>query len=260
MGWEVLIVPDEETGSRGSKPILEGAAKRCHLGLVFEPALPDGNLVGNRMGSGAFRITIHGKAAHAGRNPESGRNAIEAVVDAIVALRQLWSGKKGIRVNVGEIRGGGPINIVPEEAVCRFNVRVASDGDTQSVLAGIQRIIEELDRREGFSVELRGGFGRPPKVLDDLTLQLLQHIAECGRELGLSLEWKSSGGVCDGNTLASAGLPNVDTLGPVGEGLHTPDEEVVLASIAERAQLAALFLMKLSSGEIPWPETAGKNL
>jgi glutamate carboxypeptidase len=253
LGWEVLIVPDEETGSRGSRPLLDQVAGRCHLGLVFEPALPDGSFVGERMGSGAFRITVHGQTAHAGHYPENGHSAIEALADTIVALRTLREGREGVRVNVGEIRGGGPVNIVPDKAICRIGVRVAGQEEMAYALEGLQRIVEETDQQEGFSAELRGRIGRPPKVLDNATLHLLEHAVACGRQLGLSLEWKASGGVSDGNTLAAAGLPNVDNFGPVGEGFHTPDENIVLATVAERARLTALFLMKLSSGEIPWP-------
>ena len=125
IGWQVIISPDEEIGSPGSETLYRKDAGRFHLGLVFEPALPDGALIGNRPGSGNFSVTIHGKSAHAGRDPELGRNAIHALADFIVELRGLEKRGPGIRVNVGSIEGGGPVNVVPDFALCRFNIRVA---------------------------------------------------------------------------------------------------------------------------------------
>src|SRR5208283_1245581 len=114
VGWEVLINPDEEIGSPGSAPLLIQAAKRNHLGLVFEPSLPDGNLVGARKGSGNFTVIARGKAAHAGRNPQLGRNAIDALARFIVGLASLAGSGDGITTNVGYIQGGGPVNVVPD--------------------------------------------------------------------------------------------------------------------------------------------------
>lgn len=253
LGWEVLIVPDEETGSHASRPLLIEAAARCHLGLVFEPAFPDGNLVGGRMGSGNFEVNIHGRPAHAGRNPEDGRNAIEAAADLIVRLKEFRSRKKGIRINVGEIRGGGSVNVVPDFVRFRFNVRAHSPQEMEAIQKEILAQVEEINQGNGFIANLKGSVNRPPKLLDKPTLYLLQHLAACGHDLGMSLNWFDSGGVCDGNTLAAAGLTNVDSLGPVGEGLHTHEEYVWETSIADRARLVALFLMRLSCREIPWP-------
>jgi glutamate carboxypeptidase len=106
--------------------------------------------------------------------------------------------------------------------------------------------------REGFSLDIHGGFASPPKPLEGGSVVLLEQAMRCGQELGLSLKASPSGGVCDGNKLAAAGLPNLDTLGPVGGGLHGNGEWLALDSLAERASLTALLLMKLASGEIPW--------
>jgi glutamate carboxypeptidase len=174
------------------------------------------------------------------------------LADFIVSLRQLKAEGGRILVNVGAVEGGGAVNVVPDFALCRFNIRVQTPADLEVVEAAIKRISDEVGQVEGISVEVKGGFGRPPKTLDSETLNLLEHLAACGRDLGLVLDWRSSGGVCDGNTLAWAGLPNVDSLGPVGDGVHTPNEYVIEASVIERARLVALFLMKLSCKEIHW--------
>jgi glutamate carboxypeptidase len=130
---------------------------------------------------------------------------------------------------------------------------VPTPADLETVEKSIAGIAAEVEQVEGISVEVKGRFGRPPKTLDPQTLHMLEHLAACGRDLGMTLGWRSSGGVCDGNTLSWAGLPNVDSLGPVGGGMHTPEEYMIEASVIERARLVALFLMKISRKEIPWP-------
>jgi len=121
IGWEVILNPDEEIGSPGSASLLDEAARRNHLGLLFEPALPDGSLVGERKGSGNFTIVIRGKAAHAGRDFAAGRSAVVALAELIVQAA-VRSG--GITLNCGQISGGGAVNIVPDLAIGRFNARV----------------------------------------------------------------------------------------------------------------------------------------
>ncbi len=253
LGWEVLLNPDEELGSPGSLPLLREAARRNHLGLLFEPALPDGNLVGARKGSGNFTAVVRGRAAHAGRDPHLGRNAIHALAEFIVDLDRYGRLAPGLTVNVGKVEGGGPVNRVPDLALARFNLRVR-DSDSQSAAeAWLKREAEQFSAREGYSLEIHGGFTSPPKPAEGMTLALLEAVAETGRQLGLELEWRSSGGVSDGNKLAVVGLPNVDTMGARGGDIHSPKEFLVLDSLPERARLAALLLMRLGSGELAWP-------
>ncbi len=250
LGWEVLINPDEEIGSPGSAPLLAAAAHRNQLGLVFEPAFPDGALVGARRGTGNFTVLVRGRAAHAGREPHMGRNAIDALARFIVDLKDLHGAGPQITVNVGTIRGGGPVNVVPDLAVCRINVRVAEPGDQRRFEGNLEKLSEEINWLDGISVEVRGGFTRPPKPLDAQTGRLLDYVAECGHAVGLSIAWRPSGGACDGNNLAAEGLPTVDSLGAVGGNLHSTEEYMFLDSLTQRAQLIALLLMKLASGEI----------
>lgn len=250
VGWEILINPDEEIGSPGSGPLLMQAAKRNHLGLVFEPSLSDGNLVGARKGSGNFTVIVRGKAAHAGREPHLGRNAIVALARFIVGLASLADSGGAITTNVGHVQGGGPVNVVPDLAACRFNVRVVTHDDQRSFENGLKRLAEEINRIDGISLELQGGFTRPPKPLDEKTLKLLEQMAACGRDLGLSLQWRPTGGACDGNNLSAAGLTTIDSLGVTGGDIHSSDEYILLDSLTERAKLTALFLMKLGAGEI----------
>ena len=166
----------------------------------------------------------------------------------IVALGRL--GSDNITVNVGKVEGGGPVNVVPDLAICRFNVRVRTPEEQRSVTNAIERIIAEAGTQDGIRVDLNGGFHRPPKPLDDRTSRLLDGALACGKELGLTVGHCRSGGVSDGNQLAAAGLPNLDSLGPRGGRIHSSDEFLLLDSLTERAKLTTLLIMKLASGEI----------
>ena len=248
IGWEVLINPDEEIGSPGSSPLFEQAARRNHLGLLFEPAFGEADLVSERGGSGTFTVVVRGRSAHAGRDPQAGRNAIHAMAGMIVSLAALAS--DNITINVGKVEGGGPVNVVPDLAICRFNVRVRTPQQQHAVTRDIERIVAETGSADGISVELHGGFHRPPKPLDAVTRRLLEETIACGKELGLTIGHRRSGGVSDGNQLAAAGLPNLDSLGPRGGRIHSPEEFLLLDSLTERAKLTALLMMKLvASGE-----------
>jgi glutamate carboxypeptidase len=174
---------------------------------------------------------------------------MHAAAALVVALDELNRTMPGVTVNVGRIDGGGPSNVVPDLAVVRFNCRVPTPQFQARLEGELKRIVEEIDQRDGINVELIGGFRSPPKIVDPATQKLFEQVADCGRELGLSLTWRSSGGVSDGNKLAAAGLPVIDTLGPRGGGLHSAEEFLLLDSLTERAKLTALLLMKLGSGE-----------
>ncbi len=255
LGWEVLLNPDEELSSPGSAALLAEAASRNHLGLLFEPSLPDGSLVGMRKGSGNFSAVIRGRAAHAGRDPHLGRNAIHALAHLVVEWVAFGKAHPSISVNFGKIEGGGPLNRVPDLAIGRFNLRVESTADQTAAEQFIQSLLKNFGQSHGVTLELLGGFTSPPKPINTEYQQLLDCVRNCGLKLGLDLKWQSSGGVSDGNKLAAAGLPNVDTLGAVGGNIHSPDEYLILDSLVERSRLTALLLMQLGSGEILWPTT-----
>jgi glutamate carboxypeptidase len=244
IGWEIVLNPDEEIGSPGSASLLEAAARRNHLGLLFEPALPDGMLVGERMGSGNFTVVIRGRAAHAGRDFGAGRSAIVALADLIVeSARQ----SDGLILNCGQISGGSAVNIVPDLAIARFNARI-SRRDEATRLAGIlENLVARANQADGISATLHGTFSSPPKPLDDASRRLFEEARSCGHEIGVDLTWRSSGGTCDGNRLAAAGLPLIDTLGPVGGALHSPLEYLLPHTLAQRAKLTASLLARLAN-------------
>lgn len=248
LGWEVLINPDEEIGSPGSSRLFAEAAPAFHAGLVYEPCFPNGDLVGDRKGSGNFSVVVRGRAAHAGREPHLGRSAINALARFILQLSE--PSGDGVLINVGYIDGGGQVNVVADRATCRFNVRVMTLEDQQVFEEQLQGLIHELNRLDGISLKVEGGFTRPPKPLDDRNRRLLEYIGECAGEIGLRVAWRPTGGACDGNNLAAAGLPTVDSLGVQGGSLHSAEEYVLLNSVTERARLSALLLMKIAAGEI----------
>jgi glutamate carboxypeptidase len=253
VGWEVLLNPDEEIGSPGSNDLLKDAAKRNHLGLVFEPAFPDGMLVGARKGSGTYTAIVRGRAAHAGRDFDQGRSAILALADFIQRVDAVQTSAGGVTINCGKVEGGGATNIVPDLAIGRFNVRATTPDDQVVVEKIFADAAAQVRQRDGITVDLHGGFNSPPKLLDPRSERLLDHVIACGRSLGLSLAHRSSGGTCDGSKLAAAGLPVVDSLGPIGGELHSEREYVRLSSITQRAQLVALLLLRLASGELARP-------
>ncbi len=253
LGYEILLGPDEETGSQGTAPLLEEAARRHRLGLVFEPARANGDLVKSRKGTGIFTLTCHGRAVHAGRDPAAGRNAILALCEMLPPIAGLIDELPGVMVNIGTIRGGGTANIVPDFAEAVVNARVTNAGDDAHFLKRLNEICAPWHAREGYRLEIGGGFNRGPKVETPFEIAMFAHWQQCAREFGLALNWQHVGGGSDGNILSAAGLPNLDGLGCVGDHLHSPGEYCHLPSLVERAQIAALFLHRLAAGEVKLP-------
>lgn len=252
IGWRVILNPDEEIGSPSSASYIEKAAKEHDIGLVYEPALPDGNLAGARKGSGNFTLTVHGRSAHAGRAPESGRNAINKAAELILQLAALNNKKPGLTLNTGIIKAGETTNKVPDLAVCKFNIRIQAAEDADWCLEQINQLLLQHNQDEGYKIELHGHFGRYPKQLDQPHLALYQLVQQCSNELGESLTWTATGGCCDGNNLSAANLPNIDTLGVSGNFIHSPHEFINLPSLSSRAQLSALLLFHIAREGLPF--------
>jgi len=253
IGYEILINADEEIGSQGSAAMLTEAASRAHFACVYEPALADGTLAGARKGSGNFSAIIRGKSAHAGREHHLGRNAIAAAADFIAAIDKLTGAREGLTVNVARVDGGGPENVVPDTAVVRFNVRLEQPDDATFFEGAVNHVIADINGREGYGAELAGGFTRPPKPMTPKLLAFFEALKATGSELGIGIDWVPTGGCCDGNNIAAAGIPVIDTLGVRGAHIHSDKEYAKLDSLVERAKLSALLLLKIASGELPNP-------
>lgn len=247
-GYDVLINSDEEVGSPSSAPLIAQAARGKRAALTYEPALPDGTLAGARAGSGNFSITIAGKSAHAGRNPDDGRNAIVAAAD--IALRLKRAGRPGLSVNPARIDGGGPNNVVPDHAVLRVNFRPATPADEDQAKVLIRTVADAVAVEHDVTVHIHGGFGRPPKPIDQKAQQLFDLVRRTGEDLGIPIAWKSTGGVCDGNNIAACGIPVIDTMGVRGGAIHSSDEFLIAESLPERASLSALTILRIIEGGI----------
>jgi len=253
IGWEILFNSDEEIGSQASAPLIADAAKRVHLGMIYEPSFPDGNLAGERKGSGNFSVITRGLAAHAGREHHLGRNAIRAMCDFVSALDDLNGQRDGVTINPGFIEGGGAVNVVPDLCISKFNIRLERPEDEAWCEAQLAELITNIQSRDGISIELHGGFTRKPKVLTPANKKLFELAKTCGADLGMTIDYLPTGGCCDGNNLAAAGIPNIDTLGVQGGKIHSADEYVKVKSFTKRAKLSALMLMKLAtSDDLSW--------
>jgi glutamate carboxypeptidase len=249
VGWRLLLSPDEEVGSLASGPVLARIGRLGHVGMTYEPALADGTLAAGRKGSGNFHVKVTGRSAHAGRAFDEGRNAITAAARIAGALDGLNGGRDGVTVNVARIDGGAALNVVPDVAVVRFNVRFP-DAEAARWLEGEVERACGCGRGEGLAVKMFGGVTRAAKPFNGAQAALFGAVCEVGAALGQEIAWKPSGGVCEGNNLFAVGLPNVDTLGVRGGDIHSEDEFAWPESFVERAQLSALMLMKMASGEV----------
>jgi glutamate carboxypeptidase len=245
LGYEVLIDSDEEVGSPSSAALIAQAADGKRAALTYEPAaLPDGTLAGARPGSGNFSFVVRGKSAHAGRNPEDGRNAVVAASE--LALRLAMSKTPGLSINPAKIDGGGPNNVVPDLAILRVNLRPRTTDDQEIAARLIAKALDETAAAHEVFIEARGGFGRPPKPLTGEAEALFKLVREAGADLGQDIGWQPSGGVCDGNNIAACGVPVVDTMGVRGGKIHSAEEYLIVESLAERAALSALTILRLA--------------
>jgi glutamate carboxypeptidase len=247
IGYEVVINSDEEVGSPASAPLLARAAGGKRAALTYEPAaLPDGTLAGARPGSGNFSIVVHGRSAHAGRNPEDGRNALLAAADLALRLDRLK--RDGLTVNPSRIDGGGPTNVVPDLAILRVNLRPRTPQLEAEAKREIETLVSAIATERDVTIALHGGFGRPPKPLTSEAEALFNLVRQAGADLGQSIAWQPSGGVCDGNNIAACGVPVVDTMGVRGGKIHSMEEFLIVDSLGERAALSALTIVRLAEG------------
>jgi glutamate carboxypeptidase len=247
LGYEVVINSDEEVGSPASAALLTQAARGKRAALTYEPAaLPDGTLAGARPGSGNFAFVVRGRSAHAGRNPEDGRNALTAAAELALKLEALR--RDGLTVNPSRIEGGGPSTVVPDFAVLRVNLRPRTPEIEAEAEAAMADALSTVAAEREVRIESSGGFGRPPKPLTPVSEKLFGLVRQAGADLGQEIAWQPSGGVCDGNNIAACGVPVVDTMGVRGGKIHSPEEYLIVDSLAERAALSALTVLRLAEG------------
>ncbi|MHC5022520.1 MAG: M20/M25/M40 family metallo-hydrolase [Planctomycetota bacterium] len=255
LSWTMVLNSDEETGSYGSAAALRRVASGHDFGVVLEPALADGALAVERMGSGHFMVEIRGRAAHVGREFTAGISAVTALGGLLEAIAAMADPGRGRIVNVGPLRGGSVLNTVPDSAACWGNARFT----TAEAGEDLGRRLDALATPDGAlpAVIVHRAWSRPAKPCTPAVRAFAGMAQVAAADLGQALPFASTGGVCDGNILQDAGLPTLDTLGVRGGNLHRRDEFVEMASLVERCQLLASVLSRLADGSGPDVASAG---
>ncbi len=237
-----LWTSDEEIGSESSRAAIEREARRSDAVLVLEPAAGlDGRVKTGRKGVGEIELIATGRAAHAGLNPEDGINAIEEIALQIARISRWNQPRRGITVNAGVIEGGTRTNVIPERARVLVDLRAARGEDTRALERKFRALRPILP---GAKLEIRGGFNRPP-MERKMSAALYAKARALSKEMGITLGEAFVGGGSDGNFTAALGVPTLDGLGAVGEGAHSPRENIVVRALAERAALLARLISKL---------------
>ncbi len=251
LGYQIVVTPDEEIGNFASAGALtEAATSGALIGMTYEPCMENGAMSGGRKGSAVYDVVLRGRAAHAGRSHADGRSAIAAAAEFVMGLEGLNNQYEGVTINTGKIDGGNAVNIVPDLAIVRFGARAPDAEAAAWTHSQIQALMEKVAKRDGIHAHIHGGFYRPPKPRNAAQQALFTAVSETGQAIGLDLEFIDTGGVCEGNNIFAAGVPNVDTLGVLGGRIHSSEEFVDTASFATRGALSALLLNRLVDGRI----------
>ncbi len=246
--WSFLLNSDEETGSFHSACHIEDAGRGHDVGIALEPAGDAGGLVVARMGSGHFRIDCSGRTAHAGRDFTKGISAVNALAQAILDVNAACDPAAGRIVNIGPLEGGTVSNAVPDRASAWGNVRFADSAAQDELARRFDALITPDGQLPG--VRIQHAFARAAKPTTPAVERFAQAVRAVAEDLGQSMPFTTSGGVCDGNILQSVGLPTLDTLGVRGGNLHRTDEFIEIPSLVERCQLLAIVLRRLTTGRI----------
>jgi glutamate carboxypeptidase len=234
-----LITSDEETGSRTSRPLIEELAKDSGLVMCLESAMPNGALKTWRKGVGGYEIIAHGRAAHAGGEHAQGRNAIEELAHQVIAIQGLTDYERGTTLNVGVFQGGTVSNVVPSRARAAVDLRVLDQAEADRVEQALHALKPVL---KGTSLEIHGGMNRPPMPRDARMAAAFEKAKAIAAGIGLELSEGGTGGGSDANFAAPLGVPVLDGLGAIGEGLHSDREYVLISSLAPRAALLAALI------------------
>jgi glutamate carboxypeptidase len=234
-----LCVSDEEINERHCEDIMQQACRNCQRALVLEAARANGDIVSARKGNAWYTLTAHGRSAHAGVEPEKGRNTIVELAHQILQFQSLNGWREGVTVNAGVISGGTLPNVVPDLAQVRFDLRFLSIEDKLATEAQWQ---EMMQRQKVPGVELtlesEPNF-KPPMVRTPESLKLAVQAQQIAGMLGFSVNHVLTGGASDGSYASTYGVPVLDGLGPIGGLDHSPQEYLLASSVARRAALLA---------------------
>ena len=229
----LLYTSDEEVGSPTSRALIEAEAQRAKYVLVTEPARDGGKIVIARKGVGRYVLTTHGRPAHAGARHEEGRSAILEMARQVIAVEAMTDYKRGLTVNVGEIRGGTAGNVVPQVCSANIDVRIKTIAEAEA----IDRAFRSLTPfNPDVRLDMNGGLNRPPFEKNAGVATLFEHARRLASEQDIDLIGVATGGGSDGNFTAHA-VPTLDGLGVDGNGAHTLDEHLLISSLVPRMQL-----------------------
>ena len=240
----MLWTSDEEIGSITSRAMIETEARKSEAVLVFEPSLPGGALKTSRKGVGQFELVVRGISAHAGLDPGKGVSAIHELARQVLAIERIQDLDRGVSVNVGIVQGGSRANVVAAEARATVDARAVTIADADAIDRTLKSLAPVLT---GTSLEVIGGFDRPPLERSAAVVRLYEMARGIAREMGIDLHEGSAGGGSDGNFTAALGVPTLDGLGAVGDGAHAIHEHVEIDALASRAALIAGLLTRLCS-------------
>jgi glutamate carboxypeptidase len=237
-----LWTSDEETGSQSSRAVIEREARRSVAVLVLEPANgPKGKLKTRRKAVGTADLIITGRAAHAGLDPGAGVNAVHELALQAARLMRLNNPRRGITVNPTIAQGGTRSNVIPAEARLTIDLRAETIADMRRIERKLKTLRPVLP---GARVAVQGGFSRPP-LERGASADLFSQAQELAHQLGFSVDECLAGGGSDGNFTAALGVPTLDGLGAVGAAAHSPDEQVIISALPDRAALLAGLLATL---------------
>ena len=239
----MLWTTDEEIGSGTSRALIEAEAARSEAVLVFEPSLPGGALKTSRKGVGQFELIARGVPAHAGLDPGKGVSAVRELARQITAIDDLQDPAHGVTVTVGVIKGGTRANVVPDEASAIIDARANTRADADRVAAALKSVKPYI---AGATVEVTGGFERPPLERTAAVGKLFEMARSVAAEIGVTLEEGSAGGGSDGNLTAALGVPTLDGFGAIGDGAHALHEYVEIDALVPRAAVIAGLLARLA--------------
>ena len=240
----VFINSDEEIGSLESGPHIKLLAQEVERAFVLEPSLGlNGKLKTARKGVGRFKITVEGRAAHAGLDPEKGISAVLEMSYVIQKLFALNDPQKGVSVNVGTIEGGVRPNVIAAHSTALVDIRVPTSESASNLEEAILNLTTETP---GTSLHVAGGFSRPPMERSPRNVGLWQQACNLGESINLSLQQGMAGGGSDGN-MTSQYTATLDGLGAVGDGAHADHEFIYFDKMTERSALLTLLLLSPSS-------------
>jgi len=237
---------DEEIGSPSSRSLIQKLARQADAVLVFEPGRAAETIVSSRKGCGQYRIEVHGISAHAGVEPDRGRNAILELSYQVQMMQALNGTVPGATLSVGIIRGGDRTNVVPDYAYFDMDVRATDQASVEALEAAMRQVISQ-NKLHDTRITLSGSMLCQPFERNKRNAHMVELAKAAGSELGLKIQDATSGGASDANTTSAMGIPTLDGLGAGGGLAHNPGEFIELDYLPTRIALVAGLMRRIES-------------